>query len=190
MITIIYAHPLPDSLNASVLKAVEEKCKKKNLEYTTLDLYKDGFDPVLKSEERAVFFSGGVTHDPLVKRYQDALAKANRLVFIFPIWWNEQPAIVKGFIERVCLPNFAYEYTETGVAPLLTNIKETTILTTSGAPAEALTKYTGNIIENQFVNNIIRPLTGLKTAEWIDFGLMGASPEKINEHLDYITNKF
>ena len=190
MITIIYAHPLENSLNASVLKTVTEQCKKKGMEYKVLDLYKDGFNPVLKPEERTEFFTGGVTHDPLVKQYQGALSEADRLVFIFPIWWNEQPAIVKGFMERVCLPNFAYKYTQTGVAPLLTNIKEVTILTTAGGSTEAMKKYTGNIIENQFVNNIIKPLTGVESAEWINFGVGGSSPEQIKEYLASVASKF
>ncbi|ADY55569.1 NAD(P)H dehydrogenase (quinone) [Syntrophobotulus glycolicus DSM 8271] len=190
MISIIYAHPLKDSLNASILKAVGEKFNNKGLEYSVLDLYQDGFDPVFKPEEQTGYFTGEGTHDPLVKKYQESLAASSQLVFIFPIWWNEQPAIVKGFIERVCLPGFGFKYTEQGVAPLLTNIKEVTVLTTSGAPDHALKNYCGNIIENQFINNIIRPITGLNTAKWMNLGLASSSPEQIKEHIASVSDLF
>lgn len=33
---------------------------------------------------------------------------ANHLVWIYPVWWGSVPAIMKGFIDRVFLPGFAF----------------------------------------------------------------------------------
>ncbi len=188
MVTIVYAHPLEDSLNACILQEIEKTCKHREANYKILNLYRDGFNPVLTEQERAAFFTGGVTQDALVKAYQQVLQATSHLIFVFPIWWNEQPAIVKGFIERVCLPNFAYHYTATGLAPLLTHIQKVTVLTTSGSTTEALKQRSGNSIENQFIKNIIKPMTGLEKADWVNFGLAGASSEQIKQYLSEIKN--
>jgi NAD(P)H dehydrogenase (quinone) len=49
----------------------------------------------------------------LVKIQQDIL-QADHLVFVYPNWWPTFPALLKGFIDRVFLPNFAFKYHEKG----------------------------------------------------------------------------
>ena len=40
---------------------------------------------------------------------------ADHLVWIHPVWWGGLPAIMKGFIDRVFLPGFAFQYRENSV---------------------------------------------------------------------------
>jgi NAD(P)H dehydrogenase (quinone) len=40
---------------------------------------------------------------------QETIRWADHLVFIYPIWWGTVPAILKGFIDRIFLPGFAYQ---------------------------------------------------------------------------------
>ena len=40
---------------------------------------------------------------------------ANHLVWIYPVWWGSLPAIMKGFIDRVMLPGFAFKKREGSV---------------------------------------------------------------------------
>jgi putative NADPH-quinone reductase len=35
---------------------------------------------------------------------------ADHLVFAYPIWWGGAPALLKGFIDRVFLPGYAFKY--------------------------------------------------------------------------------
>ena len=47
------------------------------------------------------------------------IKEADVLIFAFPIWWGIMPAILKGFIDKVFLKDFAYIYTETGIHGIL-----------------------------------------------------------------------
>jgi putative NADPH-quinone reductase len=119
------------------------------------------------------------------------LRDTDHLVFVSPVWFNEQPAIVKGFFERVCLPGFGYAYTETDTAPLLTHIKRLTVITASGAPTEMLSTVFDNMIERQFICHIVQtmlgPLTGDASA-WINIG--PASPEGLDAHIAAVKARF
>ena len=192
MITIILGHPLEDSLSAATCDALTEHLRETNQPYHLIDLYKEGFQPAMTKEERSKFFDGiGESDDPLVRQYQNVLREADHLVFIFPIWFMQQPAVISGFIERAFLPGFAYAYTENGTEPLLTNIKKVTVITSSGAPTEALTGR-GNVIENHFLGHIIYNMTGpMKNndaATWINMGM--ASQEKLDAHVEKVKERF
>jgi putative NADPH-quinone reductase len=193
MITIIYAHPLGEGMSAATRDALAEHLRASNQQYNLINLHQDGFNPVMTADERKSFFSStGESSDPLVKKYQQILRKTDHMVFVFPIWFNEQPAIVKGFFERTCLPGFGYAYTANGTAPLLTHIKRLTVLTTSGAPTEMLVSVFDNMIENQFIRHIAQTMLGPMTDDgavaWINLG--PASPEGLDAHISQIKDRF
>ena len=168
MLTILFAHPKHESLNGQIYRAIAQRCMDSGRDHTAIDLYRDGFSPVLTAEELDHFYSG-IAFDPLVKRYQEILLKTERLVALFPIWFNEYPAILKGFFERVCLGKFAFDYTDGGIAPRLTNIQSALVVTTSHAPTEVLRQYSGNIIENQFIGHMLKGI-GVSSNEWLNLG--------------------
>lgn len=39
----------------------------------------------------------------------DKIKWADHLVWIYPVWWASYPALMKGFIDRLFLPNFAFK---------------------------------------------------------------------------------
>ncbi|MFC1861746.1 NAD(P)H-dependent oxidoreductase [Chloroflexota bacterium] len=49
-----------------------------------------------------------------VLEQQAKVAKADAIVFISPLWWNNFPTILKGWVERVFSYGFAYALTEEG----------------------------------------------------------------------------
>lgn len=179
MITIIFAHPKHDSMNGRILHTIENDCKELGKDFTVIDLYKDDFTPAMTAEELDGFYNG-VAFDPLVKKYQDILLKTEKLIAIFPIWWNEYPAIFKGFFDRVCLGTFAFDYIPGGVLPKITHIKSALVITTSHAPKEILKKGQGNMIENQVINHMLKGI-GIKENKWINFGNMQAAGEDQKE---------
>lgn len=193
MITIVYAHPSENSHNATIRKALGEHLKTNKQKHDFIDLYKDCFNPALSADELKSFFTfTGESSDPLVKKYQVILKETTHLVFMFPIWFNDQPAILKGFFERTCLPGFAFTSDENGIVPLLTHVRRLTVLTTSGAPTETLTTISGNMIQKQFINNIVQNLIGHTTndedARWFNLG--PAVPEALDGHIAKIKERF
>lgn len=48
----------------------------------------------------------------LVNVQQDII-NATHLVLVYPNWWGTYPALLKGFIDRIFLPNFAFKYHKT-----------------------------------------------------------------------------
>ena len=74
------------------------------------------------------------------------LKAADGLILVFPQWWFNFPAILKGFIDRVFAPDVAFAHDAAGgrIVPQLTNIKLLYALTTTGSPWWLVHVYMGN----------------------------------------------
>jgi NAD(P)H dehydrogenase (quinone) len=132
---VIYSHPLDKGHNATILGDVLTELKERKEKYELINLYKEKFNPVLSTEEMN---TRGKAISKEIRKYQDKIAKADRLIFIYPIWWNAPPAILKGFIDRVFSAGFAFKYVQTpmGTRPKgLLQEKKAIVFTTSGGPA-------------------------------------------------------
>lgn len=127
---IIFAHPSHKSHNGFLLQKLEEKLKSKNQNYEILDLYQLNYNPVLKDAE--LYSAGRRLIDPENQIYQQKIKEANRLIFIFPTWWQGPPAILKGFIDRVFVSGFAFIY-DSGLPKGLLSGKKAAVFTTTGA---------------------------------------------------------
>lgn len=169
MKTIIYAHPWDKSFNHAILESIVNDLERKKETFQIIDLYKDNFNPAYSQEELRLF-SKGETNYQLVKDYQDKIKNTSELILIFPIWWFDLPAILKGFLDKVMLPHFAYSEDEDGNwAGLLTNIKKVTTITTSTLSKEDLIEY-GNAIEGVLMGGTFVHLGILKqNMKWEHF---------------------
>jgi len=71
-----------------------------------------------------------------IKRAQDIVARADHLVIIYPLWLGSMPALLKGFLEQLLRPGFAFEYQKSGgMAKKLLKGKSARIVVTMGMPA-------------------------------------------------------
>lgn len=121
-VLILYAHPGPQSFNAALRDAAADEARSLGHDVQITDLYAEDFDPVggprdfvapenadlfhYQSEQRAAALKNGFAPD--IAREQDKLRWAECLILQFPIWWGGPPAIVKGWIDRVCAYGVAY----------------------------------------------------------------------------------
>ncbi len=53
--------------------------------------------------------------EPDLLEAQELIKWADHLVWIYPVWWGSVPAIMKGFLDRVFLPGFAFKKREGSV---------------------------------------------------------------------------
>ncbi len=177
---IIFAHPWHGSFNKAILGKVESGLQNRQKHYEVIDLYKDGFNPAL-DESNLQKFALGETVDPLVLKYQELLKEADELVWIFPIWWFDTPAMIKGFLDKVMLKQFAYTSSSAGMLKgLLTHIKKSTVITTSGGPTWYIRFFGGNAVKKTFIKSTLKTV-GLKHATWINCSKTGPKDQEPRE---------
>lgn len=142
---IILAHPYPNSFN-HVIKDVVVQALMDKKEVKVIDLVKDEFDPVLSQEDLRLYMRGQ-SSDPKVYAYQNDLMDCDDLVLIFPIWWYEAPAILKGFLDKVLLPGYAFDEINNQLVGKLSHIRRLTVISTSEVLSEFMRNEVGNPIE-------------------------------------------
>lgn len=132
---LVYCHPVPDSFNAAVRDATMRGLESAGYEIDLLDLYAEGFDPVMSAEDRRNYHTEGLNR----LHVADHLARvkqADALVFVHPTWWYSPPAMLKGWMDRVLVPHetFGIPGTLRGLDRRLTNIRLLAAVTTLGCP--------------------------------------------------------
>jgi putative NADPH-quinone reductase len=92
---------------------------------------KVGF-PLLRTGED---LQGGVVPES-IRQCQESLAWADHVVILFPLWRGSMPALLKGFLEQLLRPGFAFAAaTSRGRPKRLLTGKSARIIVTLGMPA-------------------------------------------------------
>ena len=107
-ISLILAHPDPQSFNHAIAQTARRAIKAKGHDVFFHDLYQERFDPLLHAEE--------ITEDaelpPALRQHCDEISAADGIIVVHPNWWGQPPAILKGWVDRVIRPGLAYEFLE------------------------------------------------------------------------------
>ncbi len=121
---VVLAHPEPSSFAAALARTATDSLTDAGWAVTLLDLYGEGFDPVLSErdftdraiperlqpmDEQAHAAAGG-TFAPGLARHVELFTAADLLVLVSPMWWFSVPAMLKGWIDRVFANGVAYRY--------------------------------------------------------------------------------
>jgi len=174
-VLVVIDHPWAKSLNHAAFNTVVRELTAAGHEVDALDLHSDGFNPVMSVEELAVYSTGRYL-DPKVGEYQARIQKADYLFFIFPVWWETMPALLKGFFDKVFLPDWAFA--EADASPRLTHILGATVITTMGAPKAVHTSVEAALCRGTL------EMCGVGRTTWINFLEVGNStPEQRAEWL-------
>ena len=115
---IIYSHLNPESFTKAIVDKIANSSKAKGETIKIIDLYGENFQPILKMPDISSMFMGTETPND-VKKYQEMITWADHITIVYPMWWGQMPAILKGFFDRVFANGFAYEYGEEGPKGLL-----------------------------------------------------------------------
>lgn len=132
---VVSAHPVPESFGCALCATVVEAATAAGHEVRLIDLHAEGFDPVMGTEERRHYHDGD-SPDPVISTQVAHLRWAEGIVFVYPTWWYGQPAILKGWIDRVWRPDvtFTVPTATQGMRPKLTNVRFLGVVTTLGSP--------------------------------------------------------
>jgi NAD(P)H dehydrogenase (quinone) len=150
---IVYCHPEPTSFNAALRDAAIETLVSIGHSVEVSDLYGNGFDPVEKpkhyqnrkisdrfeplTEQRHACKTNSLPAD--VAREIERLEKSELVIFQFPMWWHQQPAMLKGWFDRVFVAGGLYT-SKMRYSNGYFKGKTTICAVTSGAPIETFTE--------------------------------------------------
>jgi NAD(P)H dehydrogenase (quinone) len=99
-----------------------------------LDLYAEGFDPVLSAEGRR-HYHDTTRNQAGLESYVARLQRCEAIIFQFPTWCFGLPAMLKGWFDRLLMPGVSIDLSEPGnVKTLLGNIRKIAGISTYGRP--------------------------------------------------------
>jgi NAD(P)H dehydrogenase (quinone) len=149
----IYAHPNPKSFNHAILETVAKPFKTKGHTFAVRDLYGIRFDPVLAPADFEAMSRGSVRLD--VAEEQRHIREAELIVFIYPVWWFSEPAILKGWIDRVFSLGFAFKLEADKAVGLLAG-KKGAVFCTAGAGEKLFNTGFRTAMDQVFVTGALR----------------------------------
>lgn len=137
-VLVISAHPSQESFVGTLRTEVLDELSELRHEVRHRDLYAENFNPVFSAYERLHHvgdISVKLQHLPDLQSHVADIQWAEALVLVYPTWWSGQPAILKGWIDRVLMNEVAWVLPEGAarIRPLLTNIRKIVVVTTHGS---------------------------------------------------------
>jgi NAD(P)H dehydrogenase (quinone) len=185
---IIYAHPNIEGHCSAILNQVEKKLKTRKEKYETLDLYKMKFDPILHEDE--LYSSGNKKLRQDIDKIQKKILSSDKLIFIYPIWWNSPPAILRGFADRVFSAGFGFRYEKTalGTKPIgLLKGKRAVAFHTSASPSFFFKIFAGSRGSKILIKDTLK-FCGIK-AKGFHYGNAKKIMPETDKKLDKLTTK-
>ena len=188
---VIYTHPNHNSLSYSFLKKViEGSSQNPNItELQVLDLYEEGFNPVLVFNETKQ--RRDMHRDPNLEKYRNQITWADKMVFVYPIWWGRPPAMLLGFIDQMFASNFAYKDKGTLLPEGLLKGKSVVCISSMKGPTNYPLFFLNNahkILMKKALFNFV----GIKKVKFFEFGNMespnGKQEKKLNKIYQYFKN--
>lgn len=121
-VLIVYAHPEPRSLTASLRDVAVDALKAEGHDVRVSDLYAMNWKAQIDRADFGALNMDARLHvaaasgeafaqhklTPDVRAEQEKLLWADALILQFPLWWYAMPAILKGWVDRVYAFGFAY----------------------------------------------------------------------------------
>jgi len=189
-ILVVYTHPEERSFVGALHVRICERLRARGHEIDDLDLYADHFDPVMSRYTYDHYLDTDANRAEVVP-YVERLLKAQALVFVYPVWHDGLPAMLKGFIDRVFLPGVIFTIDENHVfRPALHNIRRLTAVATYGA-SRRRTSHVGDLPRRFFIRNLGATLPAEADIQYIaEYGLDAASPTQRARFLKRVTRTF
>jgi NAD(P)H dehydrogenase (quinone) len=170
---VVYAHPAPDGFTREVLGAFLNGLTS----YTVTDLYATGFPAAMSPAEYLRPPDSPVPED--VAAEQVRLEAADVWAFVYPVWWADCPAILKGWFDRVWTAGWAYQPMRLRVA------RRAIVLCTAGYPIADL-EASG--VHQAMRTTMLTDRIGAR-AESSDFVVLGGSVQRDSDPAGWAARK-
>ncbi|WP_437810093.1 NAD(P)H-dependent oxidoreductase [Sorangium sp. So ce1078] len=148
---VLLGHADPKSLNAALARAYTDAFRAAGGTATLVTLSDLRFDPVLRHGHGA-----GQALEPDLLALRRAFESAHHVAWFFPTYWASPPAVVRGVVDRLFLPNWAFRY---GSGPLpegLMRGRSARMVTTMDSPALWYAFSHNRAIHGAFVSGTLR----------------------------------
>jgi putative NADPH-quinone reductase len=170
-IVIVVGHPRQNTLCESLAQAYAKGARSAGHEVELFVLSRISFDPILHNGFETV-----QPLEPDLSSVHDAMLKATRIVFLFPLWLGDMPALMKGFLERVFQPDLV-EPSRKGRFPKLLKGKHARIIITMGMPGFVFRWWFGAHVLKLLKRNILA-LVGAGPVKATIFGNVAGVSER------------
>lgn len=186
---IIYTHPNHQSLSYAFLQEVIQGAQENTTieEVKVLDLYEEGFNPTLvfnKQKRRR-----DMHRDPDFARYREQLMWADKIIFVYPIWWGRPPAMLMGYIDQMFASGFAYKETGKMLPEGLLKGKSVVCISVMKGPTHYPLLWLNNS-HKVLMRKALFNYVGIKKVKFFEFGNMESPKGKHKEKLNKIHRYF
>ncbi len=168
---IITAQPNSNGFTHKIAKQYAGTLHTKGDTSEIIDLYASEYQLPFLSFENEKEIPENQTRNLLQQKITDA----KKIIFVFPMWWSEYPAIVKNFIDNVFTVGFAFRYSKGMPEGLLTD-KISEVYMTCDAP-RWLYFFFGLPFKKIFSQKILG-FCGIKVVQFKLFGNIRKSSEE------------
>lgn len=137
-ILIVYTHPSRKSYTFQILEKLKSTILKQNWNLEISDLYESNFESDMSEEEyeREGFAKLDLPISADVLAEHQKIEKADCVIFLYPVWWSDCPAKLKGWFDRVYSVGYAYGQNES--FPKMKIIPFGLVICTAGHPNDFL----------------------------------------------------
>lgn len=175
-ILVINGHPNKESLNFALANAYQKGAETAGAEVKVILIADLKFNPNLQHG-----FMKRTELEPDMVAAWDKIKWAEHIVFVHPVWWGGLPAITKGFIDRLFLPGFAFQYKENSVWwDKLLKGKTARIITSLDQPSWYYWVVYGKPSVNQLKRATLE-FCGVKPVKITYFGVVKTASDELRE---------
>ncbi len=178
-IFIFVGNPDSDSLSSALADAYAHGAQAAGHEVRLTRIGDMKFDPILHKGYKVI-----QPFEPDILKFQEDVRWCEHFVSVFPVWWSDMPALMKGLIDRAWMPGFGFKFRK-GMIPgwhrLLRGRSARVITTSDTHPFVLWFLFGGNI--NNWVRGTLR-FSGFAPIRktWFS-GMRKSSPEHIKKLL-------
>jgi NAD(P)H dehydrogenase (quinone) len=139
-IYVVFTHPSKQSFTREILDEFTRGLQEAGHSIEIGDLYQMNFKADMNLEQYTRE-TGTDPDAPLPEDVSHEHAKINAadaLVFIYPVWWSDCPAKLKGWFDRVLAYGYAYTYENGGHSASKIEIQKALVICPAGHPVDYL----------------------------------------------------